>query len=121
MLSVIIATDESERHLVPTLAALVGGTVAGVVREVIVTDAGSRDASLEIADMAGCRIMPAVDAPLGTRLRAAAASARAPWLLFLKPGAVPDATWVDVSSRFIQEAELGGGTDARAAVFRPVP
>ena len=42
MLSVIIATDESERVLVPTLSALVPGATAGIVREVIIADAGSR-------------------------------------------------------------------------------
>ena len=45
MLSVVIATQESERTLVPTLSALVPGVVAGMVREVIVADAGSRDAT----------------------------------------------------------------------------
>ena len=42
----------------------------------------------------------------GARLKAAAATARAPWLLFLRPGTVPDATWIDETRRFIEEAEL---------------
>jgi hypothetical protein len=121
MLSVIIATDDSERRLVPTLAALVAGTVAGIVREVIIADAGSRDATAEIADVAGCRLIVAAASPLGARLRAAAASARGPWLLFLKPGCVPDVTWVDEVSRFVRETELSGRADACAAVFRPTP
>jgi len=32
MLSVVIATENAERNLVPTLAALVPGAMAGVVR-----------------------------------------------------------------------------------------
>jgi glycosyltransferase involved in cell wall biosynthesis len=55
MLSVVIATHDSERALLPTLAALVAGAAAGVVREVIIADAGSRDATDAIADGAGCR------------------------------------------------------------------
>ncbi|MEA2873185.1 MAG: hypothetical protein QOH67_3161, partial [Hyphomicrobiales bacterium] len=43
MFSVIVATYDSERALVPTLAALVPGATAGIVREVIVADGGSRD------------------------------------------------------------------------------
>ena len=43
MFSIIIATHDSERALVPTLAALVPGATAGIVREVIVADGGSRD------------------------------------------------------------------------------
>jgi glycosyltransferase involved in cell wall biosynthesis len=118
MLSVVIATENAERNLVPTLAALVPGAMAGVVREVIVADAGSSDATAEIADSAGCRI-DVLQAPLGERLRQAAASARATWLLFLRPGAVPDATWTDEARRFIERAELGGQAGARAAAFRP--
>jgi glycosyltransferase involved in cell wall biosynthesis len=117
MLSVIIATDESEQQLLPTLAALVGGSVAGVVSEVIVADAGSQDATAEIADAAGCRFLVARTQP-GGRWRAAAASARATWLMFLPPGAVLDPTWVDDAKRFVEQTELRGQTQARAAVFR---
>lgn len=117
MLSVVIATENAERSLVPTLAALVPGAMAGVVREVIVADAGSDDATATIADAAGCRI-DVLQAPLGERLRQAAAGARAAWLLFLRPGAVPDATWTEEARRFIERAELGGQVDARAAAFR---
>ena len=117
MLSVIIATDQSERLLLPTLAALVPGSVEGVVREVIVADGGSEDATAEIADAAGCRYIVA-RTPLGSRLRAAAASARANWLLFLPPGAVLEPSWIDDAKLFIQQCELSGRVDQRAAVFR---
>jgi len=119
MLSVVIPTENAERALVPTLAALVPGATAGVVREVIVADAGSSDATAMIADAAGCRI-DVVPAPLGQRLRQAAAGARAAWLLFLRPGAVPDWTWVDETRQFIEQAEIIGRPDARAAAFRQV-
>ena len=117
MLSVIIATHESERALVPTLAALVPGAAAGLVAEVVVADAGSRDATAEVADVAGCRFI-ASTAPLGTRLSSAAASTRAPWLLFLRAGTVPQPGWIEASDRFMQATETLEGA-ARAAVFRP--
>ena len=62
MFSIIIATHDSERALVPTLAALVPGATAGIVREVIVTDAASRDETEEVADIAGCRFLASSDA-----------------------------------------------------------
>src|SRR5260370_40671674 len=68
MLSVVIATENAERILLPTLAALVPGATAGIVREVIVADAGSSDATTMIADAAGCRI-DGTPAPLRHRLR----------------------------------------------------
>jgi Glycosyl transferase family 2 len=117
MLSVVIATRDSERTLLPTLAALVQGAAAGIVREVIVADAGSRDATAAIADAAGCRLLVSAQGR-GARLKAAAEAARAPWLLFLRPGVVLDATWVDETRRFVEETELGGRADTYAAVFR---
>lgn len=118
MLSVVIATQNSERLLLPTLAALVPGAAAGIVREVIVADGGSRDATPQIAEIAGCRLL-ASDAARGARLKAAAGVARATWLLFLQPGTVPDATWIDEAQRFIEVAELHDSAGMQAAVFRP--
>ena len=117
MLSVIIATHESERTLVPTLAALVAGATAGLLGEVIVADADSRDATAEIANIAGCRFISS-NAPLGTRLKAAAASTRTPWLMFLRAGCVPEPGWITATDNFIQATDMLDGA-ARAAVFRP--
>jgi glycosyltransferase involved in cell wall biosynthesis len=117
MLSVIIATHESERTLVPTLAALVSGATAGLLGEVVVADGGSRDATAEVADIAGCRFMTSAE-PLGSRLKAAAASTRSPWLLFLRAGCVPESGWIAAAERFIEMTDLLDGA-TRAAVFRP--
>ena len=117
MLSAIIATHESERALVPTLAALVPGAAAGLLAEVVVADAGSRDATAEVADIAGCRFISSAE-PIGARLKAAAESTRSPWLMFLRAGAVPQAGWIEAANRFMQTTDLLDGA-ARAAVFRP--
>ena len=113
MLSVIIATCDSERPLVPTLAALVPGATAGLISEVIIADAGSRDETAAVADVAGCSFL-LLEGPLGRRLNAAAAAARAPWLLFLRPGIVLDAAWTGEARRFIEQPLPA----QRAAVFR---
>jgi hypothetical protein len=119
MLSVIIPTLDSERALVPTLATLVSGAATGSVRDVIITDGGSSDATLRIADFAGCEILTS-KASLGVRLREATAKARAAWVMFLRPGVVLDATWVEEAGRFIGQAEMQGAPEAAAAVFRLV-
>ena len=54
MISVIIPTFNSEIALAQTLAALVSAAADGVVREVIVVDAGSSDHTHKVADAAGC-------------------------------------------------------------------
>ena len=117
MLNAIIATRESERALVSTLSALVPAVTAGLLAEVVIADAGTRDATQEVADFAGCRYM-ASDQPLGARLKAAAASTRALWLLFLHAGHVPEPGWVAAVGGFIEKANRPEGS-VRAAVFRP--
>jgi glycosyltransferase involved in cell wall biosynthesis len=120
MLSVVIATQDSERALLPTLAALVAGAAAGLVREVIVADASSRDATVAIADEAGCLVLD-LTLPRGPRLKAAAGTARASWLLFLRPGVVLESNWVEETRRFIEEVELRKDPQVKAAVFRAGP
>src|SRR5215475_2373297 len=120
MLSVVIATQDSERALLPTLAALVAGAVAGLVREVIIADASSRDATVAIADEAGCRVLD-LTLSRGTRLKTAAGMARASWLLFLQPGIVLEASWVEETRRFIEQVELRKDPHVKAAVFRACP
>ena len=117
MLSVIIATHESERTLVPTLAALVPGATAGLLGEVVVADGGSRDATAEVADVAGCHFVSST-APLGERLKAAAAGTRSPWLMFLRAGLVPEPGWIAAARQFMEATDLRDGAP-RAAVFRP--
>jgi len=113
MLSVVIATHESERALVPTLAALVPGAAAGLLGEVVVADAGSRDATAEVADVAGCRFISSTE-PIGTQLKVAAASTRGPWLMFLRAGAVPQAGWIEAVDRFMAASDISA---SRAGVF----
>jgi glycosyltransferase involved in cell wall biosynthesis len=116
LISVVIATHDSEALLVPTLSVLVPGALAGLVREVIVADGGSKDDTAKVADIAGCSLI-AKPGPLGARLSAAATTARSSWLLFLKPGTVLGAQWMDEVSRFMHEAEINGANSC-AAVFR---
>ncbi len=113
MLSVIIATLDSERALLATLSALVPGAMDGLVSEVIVADGGSRDDTAMVADVAGCNFL-VVEGTLGRRLKTAAAAARAPFLLFLRPGTVLDATWTGEARRFVERA----AADVYAAAFR---
>jgi glycosyltransferase involved in cell wall biosynthesis len=117
MLSAIIATHESERDLVRTLAALVPAAATGLLADVVVADAGSNDATAEVAEIAGCRFISSTDR-IGLRLKAAAAATRSPWLLFLRAGIAPEAGWIEAVDRFIAANDHLDGAP-RAAVFRP--
>jgi hypothetical protein len=115
MLTAIIPTLDSERPLVPTLAALVPGVTAGLLTDAVIVDGGSRDETEKVADIAGCRFL-AAPGPLGLRLQAGAEAARCEWLLFLRPGTVLDPLWTADTTRFVEQ----WGMDQVAAVFRRV-
>ena len=61
MLSVIIPTEGVEQPAVATLAALVPGAAAGVVREVLLVDRAGNGVIERVADVAGCRFLPLRD------------------------------------------------------------
>jgi hypothetical protein len=119
MLSVIIATRDCERALLRTLSMLVSASVAGVVRDVVVADAGSHDETAKIAELAGCALLVS-DAPLAARLREAVTAARSAWLLLLPPGSALESGWGEETARFIEDAEMRGKQEA-AAVFKLQP
>src|SRR6186713_2052793 len=74
MLSVIIPTEGVEQPAVATLAALVPGAAAGIIREVILVDRGGSGVIERVADVAGCRYLAAE----GTRAAALAAGPAPP-------------------------------------------
>ncbi len=115
MLSVIIPTEGVEQTTVATLAALVPGAAAGIIREVLLVD-GTRNGVIErVADVAGCRFI-GFDAILARRsARCRRAQARSPWLMFLPAGAVLETGWIEETTQFIQAVSASGRD--RAAVF----
>ncbi|MFK8254094.1 glycosyltransferase [Ancylobacter terrae] len=117
MISVVIPTHGQEGRLIPTLAALVPGAAAGIVREVLLVDSGAHESVAEIADAAGCEYLHGPSDP-GARLRQGAAAARAAWLMFLEPSGVLQEGWPRDVRAFIDQAERSGATDRRAATFR---
>lgn len=106
MISVIIPTLNAEESLSSTFASLVTPTVTGLVREVIVTDGGSQDATAKLAEAAGATFL---NAPRGRgqQLRAGADAAKSGWLLFLHADTTLDHNWHEEVSRLINAAEAG--------------
>jgi glycosyltransferase involved in cell wall biosynthesis len=117
LISVILPTLDDERLLVPTLSALVPGSAAGLVREVILADGGSKDDTEKVADAAGCEFLRGPH-DLGARLRAAAHAARGNWLLFLDPAGILDEGWPREVRAFMDGAERSDYTGRKAATFR---
>lgn len=78
-ISVVIPTLNAADHLPRALAALAHSPI---VREIVVSDGGSHDATVAIAEAAGAVVVTA-ERGRGQQLAAGADTARGPWLLFL--------------------------------------
>ncbi len=116
MISVIIPTLDAEARLGSTLAALVPATVQGLVREVVISDGGSRDNTALIADLVGAHFIEAKKGR-GTQLAAGARKARSEWLLFLHADTMLEPGWEQEAAIFIERIDSGEHPLA-AAAFR---
>src|SRR5271154_3306659 len=115
MLSVIIPTEGVEQPTVATLAALVPGAAAGVVREVLLVDRSGTGIIERVADVAGCHFMP-FEGTRAAAMAAGARQARSPWLMFLHAGAVLDSSWIEETAQFIER--VSSSDRPRAGIFR---
>ena len=115
MISIVIPTQGNEAETVATLAALVPGSAAGMVRDVVLVDRGG-DGNIErVADVAGCRFL-AFEGSRADAIAAGVALTRGSWLMFLHAGAVLESGWIDETSQFIENVGISGRR--RAGIFR---
>ncbi len=110
MISVVIPTLNAEARLAECLDALVRAAMSGLIKEVIVVDGGSVDASPEIADAFGATLLTA-PAGRGGQLKTGGEAAKGGWLLFLHADTILEEGWEREAGAFMKEG------DARAAVF----
>jgi glycosyltransferase involved in cell wall biosynthesis len=115
MITVIIATRDDEEDLAHSLAALAPAAMDGIVRDVVVVDAGSGDGTLEVADEAGCKVVRGSGA---AALMEAADAARGDWLLFLSPSSILEGGWQGEALAFMDRAAMAGNARTAAAAFR---
>ncbi len=110
-LSIIIPTLDAAPSLPATLRALAEG--AALVREVLVVDGGSRDATLAIADAQGAQV---VTAPRGrgSQLATGGVMARGEWLLLLHADTRLAPGWAAAVADFVAVPE----NRERAAYWR---
>ena len=109
-ISVVVPALDAAAHIAAALAAV---TVPGLVREIIVVDGGSSDATVEIARSAGARVI-AAERGGGRQLAAGARTARGDWLLFLHADTVLAPGWADEAAQFIADP----ANQSRAAAYR---
>lgn len=103
-LSIIIPTLTAGDALPATLDCLLPGVAQGVIGEVIVSDGGSVDQTLELADDAGCRIVSGAPGRGGQMARGGA-QARGDWLLFLHADTHLPPGWVGAVCTHMEREE----------------
>lgn len=112
-LSVIIPVLDAEATLPAALAALAEGRDAGLLREVLVIDGGSRDATAALARGAGARVI-AASRGRGVQLADGGVAAQGDWLLFLHADTRLGRGWSGAVAAFIADP----GNERRAAYLR---
>ncbi len=118
MLSVIIPTLNAQATLPRVLAALIPAAVHGLVRDVIIVDGGSSDATAEIAEATGAKFIT-VPRGRGQQMQAGAAAAKGTWLLFLHADTVLEPGWDAEVEKLFQHVVAGRFRSSEiAAAFR---
>ncbi len=124
--SVVIPTLNAAASLPDCLASLVEGIEAGLIRELIISDGGSSDGTLALADAWGADIVEGAPSR-GGQLRRGCAAAQGQWLLILHADSLLDQGWTlearaqlqnDGAAWFQLRFDRGGRLVARWANLR---
>lgn len=103
-ISIVIPTLNAADVLPATLASLMPALLNGLVQELIITDGGSTDQTLEIAEEVGARVVSG-PAGRGGQLRRGVEEATAPWILVLHADTHLSGDWTRALS---QHMDAGG-------------
>lgn len=114
MISVVIPTLNAEASLPRTFDCLIPAAVRGLVREVIVSDGGSSDGTVALADAVGAHIVSGARGR-GPQLAAGAEVARSDWLLFLHADTALTQGWEAEVEGFLERSQI---ERPHAAAFR---
>ena len=106
-ISVIVPTLNAAEQLPACLNALMEGLEAGLIRELIVSDGGSEDATGAIAQAWGAEVLHG-PASRGGQLRRACAEVKADWLLVLHADTVLQPGWTKAIKGHLLKPDRAG-------------
>lgn len=97
-ISIIIPALNAEEDLPGCLESLLPGLGAGLIREVVLVDGGSKDKTLAMAEASGARLLTSEAPGRAMQLIKGAEAARGDWLLFLHADTHLSADWAERSA-----------------------
>lgn len=106
-ISVIVPTLNAERSLGACFNALMEGLEAGLIRELIVSDGGSADATGAAAQAWGAHVLHGA-ASRGGQLRRGADAAQGEWLLFVHADTVLAQGWSGAVRAHLEQKDKAG-------------
>ncbi|KIC34322.1 TIGR04283 family arsenosugar biosynthesis glycosyltransferase [Leisingera sp. ANG-S5] len=109
--SIVIPTLNAEGELPAALEHLMEGLAAGLIRELVVSDGGSTDATRAIAEASGAEWITGTSSR-GGQLRRGCAAAQGEWLLVLHADTHLEAGWAASVAQHLAEGQ------GRPACFR---
>ena len=107
--SIIIPTLNADAGLPGCLSALVEGLKAGLIREVTLSDGGSTDRTLALAEAAGALCVTGAPSR-GGQLRRGAEAAQGDWLMFLHADTCLAPGWSTTVQAALARGQAGYGT-----------
>jgi rSAM/selenodomain-associated transferase 2 len=106
-LSVVIPTLNAEAALRESLPGVFEGVAAGLVCDLVITDGGSEDETVALAEAVGAHVVTGA-AGRGGQLRRGCAAARGAWLLVLHADTHLPSGWVDVVEAALADPDRAG-------------
>jgi rSAM/selenodomain-associated transferase 2 len=106
-ISVVVPTYNAEHALAGCLGALMEGIEQGLIRELIVSDGGSTDASGAVAQAWGAEVLSG-PASRGGQLRRGVEAAKGEWVLIVHADTVLDAGWTEAARVKLNNSETAG-------------
>ena len=106
-LSIVIPTLNAEHTLAGAVATLIEGVQSGLVRELVVSDGGSTDATVTIAEDLGALLVNGA-AGRGGQLGRGASAASGDWLLFLHADTHLAPGWPAAVAEHMKTSDVAG-------------
>ncbi len=103
-ITVVIPTLNVAAELSGSLGALMEGLAEGLIREVVISDGGLTDRTLELAEEAGAELVTGASGG-GGQLRRGCALARGEWILVLHADTQLAPGWASVVAAHIQQEQ----------------